>query len=301
MINEIMNNGIFPKIKESSYHALPRLSSSGMKMIIEDCPAAFRYAADHPERDDPSRDTEIGTAAHLLLLEPQSPRLVLIDAEDYRTKVAKELRSDAYADGRSPILAPDMEKAKEMVTAFYRQAAPLPSDIAAEVSYLWTDPETGTALKARPDGATGGMLIDYKTTANAHPEAFARRVVDNGHHIQAAHYLAGHRVLTGRDADWLWIVQSTKPPFLVSVHRPTQGTLQAGYEKVRAAIAIYNACRDSGKWPGYEAPTPDGVWSLDLPVWAKFQHEERRERGDFLPPKKPSAADLERAVRAQAP
>jgi hypothetical protein len=148
------------------------------------------------------------------------------------------------------------------------------------------------------------MLLDYKTTTNAHPRQFRNRVFDCGHHIQAWWYLLGHELLTGERANWRWIVQSNKAPYLVTAHKPTPSLLGWAEQQGRAALAIYAKCLAAGSWPGYG----DTVFPVELPTWAMYQLQERHEAGDFAverakPQRKKalSPAEVKQSVDAFSP
>ena len=71
------------------YHRHPTsLSSTGARQIVNDCPATFRYLQDNQQN---KREFDIGTAAHLLVLEPErfGEKAVLLDVADYKTKAAQ--------------------------------------------------------------------------------------------------------------------------------------------------------------------------------------------------------------------
>jgi hypothetical protein len=296
-----MQPGIHHNVIEREYHALPYLGSSGMKLLIDECPAIFRHQADHPEADKPDRDKEIGTVAHLLALEPAraEARTVVIGAADYKTKAAQELRAEAYKAGKCPILMADIATVHRMNDALLTQVGDLFTGGRAEVTGIHKD-ETGVMLKARWDYVKPGRLIDFKTTGNAAPEAFKRRVVDNGHHLQAAHYVDTWEALTGERAEWLWVVQSTEPPYLVAVYKPMPSVLDVGRQLYRAAIDLFARCTEAGEWPGYG----DSIIPIELPGYAMHQFQERDERGDFRPreiKRRPAEAQIDRAIGAFAP
>ena len=86
----------------------PSLSSSLAHTLITQTPihAFMRHPRLNPGAPrEESNKMDIGTIAHGLLLEGDESRIVLIEAEDWRTKEAKEQRDQAYADGKVPLLA----------------------------------------------------------------------------------------------------------------------------------------------------------------------------------------------------
>ncbi|MCG5241362.1 PD-(D/E)XK nuclease-like domain-containing protein [Azospirillum doebereinerae] len=275
---ENLDVGIYDGIPAAIYHAAPALSSGGIKTLIQECPAVFWHEHMNPDAEE-TDDTkfDIGTVAHLVWLEPHlmADRLVPIDADSYRSKDAQATRAAAKAAGKTPLLKKHMPKIEAMRAMLERE---LPAGLmrggAAERSYVWRDPKTGVAMKARPDWvqADNTLIVDYKTSASAKPATFERRIWDVGHHIQARDYLDGHLILTRKRARWLWVVQATEAPFLVSVFEPTPGLLEMAAEDVRDAIDTFAECSRSGEWPSYTRT----IQQVGPPPWATAQHEERK-------------------------
>lgn len=270
--------GVYDGIPAATYHALPALSSGGIKTLIQECPAVFFHEYLNPEtEEEDSTKFDIGTVAHLIWLEPHlmAERLVLIDADAYRSNAAKDARAAALAAGKTPLLKKHMPKIEAMRAVLERELPPgLMRGGKAERSYIWRDPKTGVVLKARPDWVRDDdmLIVDYKTSGSAKPSNFERRIWDVGHHIQARDYLDGHMLLTKRRARWLWVVQATEAPNLVSIFEPTPGLLEMAAEDVRDAIDQYAECSRTGEWPSYTST----VQQVGPPGWAAAQHEERK-------------------------
>lgn len=275
----LLPHGIHEAIPAAQYHAMPGLSASGIKTLIEKCPLLFRHEMDNPDDREDTASSLIGSAMHTMALEPHlwPTQVGIINASDYRTNAAKAERDAMIADGRTPILKAQAEDILAMGEMLRSEIGDLFSGGRRESTYRWPDPETGVEMKARPDFRKRGMMIDYKTTEDASPKAFQRRVSDNQHHIQAALYLEGNEILTGESADWLWVVQSTKKPFIVSVFRPSRASLYVGSVKVRAGIRLYDRCDRENHWPSY-TPEPQ---TLDLPAWEMRSFEDREAAGEF--------------------
>jgi hypothetical protein len=281
MVEQSMNEpGIYDGISPERYHALRALSASGCKTLIDECPAVFWHEHMAPqEQDEDESRFDIGTAAHLLYLEPEqfAARSAVIEADSYRTGAAREARAAARAAGKVPLLEHQLALVMDMRTALLAEVGDLFTGGRAERTYLWRDPETGVPMRGRPDYVKPGLLLDFKTSASANPRAFQARVWDNGHHIQAALYLDAHELLTGERGEWLWIVQATKPPYAVTAFRPTPSVIHWGREQYRAAVDLYARCLESGEWPAYASEPV----LLDLPKYAEYRLMERQEAGDF--------------------
>lgn len=303
---EAQDPGIYDGIPAEAYHRLPALSSSGCKTLITECAAIYRHKQDHPEEDEPDTDMLIGSAAHIANLEPHlwASKVVIIDAADWRKRDAQEAKATALVEGKVPLLTKHVDTVLAMQERFRQVVGDQLAAGRAEVSYLWREHRRGVLMKGRPDWRAddGKLLVDYKTTGNAHPDALRARVFDNWHHVQAALYIEGHEVLCGRTPDWLWIAQATKPPYLVTVARPTNATLHIALERADEAIRTYDECQRTGAWPSYAV----GVIPIEPTSRATWQHadwtEQRQARQqDQKRRQTANSNEIQRAIDAQAP
>lgn len=300
--------GIYFDVPAADYHAARALSSSGLKTLITECPAIYRHEQDSPDEDEGSADMWIGSAAHVINLEPAlwAEKVAVIDAADYRKKDAQEARDAALANGRIPLLTKHVETVLAMAERFKAEIGDQLAGGRMEVSYLYREHRCGVLVKNRPDWRAddGRLLVDYKTTGNVHPDAVRARVFDNWHHVQAALYIEGHEVLTGRTPEWLWVAQATKPPYLVTVARPTNATLHMAQERINEAVRVYAECQRTGVWPSYSSgvvliePTSRASWQHA--DWSEQQQERKRrpanDRAANL-----NAADRDALIAWQAP
>jgi hypothetical protein len=282
---EITTPGVYD-MPADIYHADPvpggSLSSSGARGLLPpSCPARYRYAADHPEARETKPAWDLGHAAHLLVL-GAGQDLVVVDADDWRTKAAREQRDEAHATGRTPLLLRDFETVQLMAEALreHPMARALfnPDRGTPEQAGFVRDPQTGVWRRAlfdwlpdTPLGRGGRMILpDYKTCHAADPEKLARAVYDHGYHQQAAWYLdVAHALgLAGPDAAFVFVCQEKTPPYLVTVVEPDAMALRIGRHLNRQAIDIYAACVASGWWPGYS----DDVELVGLPGWVENRY-----------------------------
>jgi len=265
----------------------PSLGRSDAQMLLDECPAMWWHQSYlNPARpvDDGTRNSDIGTAAHLALLTPAEwdARVRLIDADSFRTKAAREARDEARAAGQTPLLVGDVAGIASLRGALL--AHPLACkafvDGTAERTYVCRDSKTGIWLKARPDCVPnhGRWLVDLKTTGSANPRAFQRRVYDHGLHIQAAWYLHVVEQVTGaRPAEFWFVVVERAPPHLLTICTLDERALSWGRIQARRAIDLFAECIAADCWPTYA----DRAVEIGLPSWAQFQLEERLGAGEF--------------------
>ena len=286
----------------------PSLSASGAVEIMRSCPARFWHDSyfNLGRIAESSGAADVGSAAHLLLLEPHlfDERVTVIDADSYRTKAAREQRDTAYAAGKIPILADQAEEIEAMAAALraHPVAAPAFRDAQAEQTFIWC--EGPTWCKARPDiiPASGDYLIDYKTVPSANPRAFERHAFDRGFHQQAAFHLAGVTAVTGEmPREYWYIAQEREPPYLVSVCKLSTDAVEWGARLNRKALEIFQRCVERNEWPGYRDPDKyrDHAFDIGIPGYAVWGLQEREDRGEFK--LKPEKEALRLAYEAQAP
>lgn len=268
---------------EGLYHSGPTavesLSQSGAKLLLPpSSPARYRWQADHGR--PPSAEFDMGHAAHALVLGVGSP-IVEVDADSWRTKAAQQARDEARAEGATPLLTATAQAVRDMAGALtsHPLAAQLLAGGTPEVSMFGQDPETGVWLRGRVDWVTAdGTMVDYKTTACAHPDKFVRSVADYGYHMQAAWYLDLAASLDDMpDADrFLFIAQDKTPPYSVSVVDLDAEWMALGRAANRRAIDMFAACLASGSWPAYG----DDIATLTPPYWMRTRSDDTYTTGD---------------------
>lgn len=288
--------GLHYAIDAETYHAdpapEPSLSSSVAAVLLNRSP---RHAWTAHPRLNPDHEPEeralldFGSAAHALLL-GRGKGIEVIDHADWRTKAAKEARGEAYAAGKTPILAKDAMRAEVMVTAARAQIAAIPEaveafgpDGASEVVLVWRDGDVwcrGMVDRLRIAGTTA-VICDFKTTtASAHPAAVSRRLYDMGYDLQAAFYRRGllalrpdvTRVLS------LLLTQETEPPFALSAVTLDPATFALAEKRIAAALGMWRHCLRAGQWPGY----PPAVATAELPGWIESAWLEREMADEAL-------------------
>jgi len=270
----------------------PSLSASGAVEIIEECPRMFWHNSYlNPNREREEKDCfDIGTVAHMAMLEPHllTEKVAVIEYSSYRTKDAQEMRDDARACGKIPMLEEQFKEIQAMRKELFSH--PIASKAFAkgnpEQSLIWKDEKSGVWCKSRPDWTpeSGSYLIDYKTSATANPEKFIKQSSSLGYHQKAAWQLEAAQIVTGkRPRSFYFVVQSTKSPYLVSVFELDATAILWGEIANAKAREIFSKCLKESYWPGYCPPGKDreASFELRLPAWAEKELEKRDEMGAF--------------------
>ncbi len=272
-------------IPEADYHARPELSSTGIrKLLPPSCPALFKHWRDNG--DPPKRAWEVGSAAHKLVL-GVGPKLVRIDAEEWRSNAVKAEVAAVRDAGSVPLRPSDWDVVHAMADAL--RAHPFagklfePGTGRAEQTLIWQESATympegrevvGRAVPVRcralvdwlPNPRAGRMVVpDFKSAASAAPAKIERTMADFGYHVQLCLYLRGLRALglAGDDAQGLLVVQEKTAPYLVTVVQPDRDAMRLAEMRIREALDIYAEATATGRWKGYS----DDVVLASLPPW----------------------------------
>lgn len=261
------------------YHSDPvpggSLSQSGAKKLLPpNCPALFRYWADHPEEHKQVFD--FGKAAHRMVL-GTGATLAVIDAEDWKTKRAQQERRDAYAAGEVPLLTREYEVVQAMAAALREHpfASALFTNGRPEQSLFWLDGDVmrRAMLDWLPNPTNGRIVVpDYKTCVSAEPGKLSKTIADYGYAQQHGWYLDALRALGLADetAAFVFVFQEKTPPYLITVAQVDVTALRIGQHLNRRAIDLYAECVANDRWPGYS----DDVAVVSLPPYIENKYLE---------------------------
>jgi hypothetical protein len=266
MSTMITEPGVYAGISNADYHANPALGSTSLKTLATKTPAHYQHDKTHPKHSDAFT---IGTAAHSLILEDSMADIVVVTADNWLGKAAKELKAAALAEGKQPLLTKEWAQVVAMRDAVMDHPAARAAftDHQAEQSVFWE--EDGLTLKCRPDAWKPGVLVDLKTTRDANPNEFGKTAHEYGYHQSAAHYIDGVKAVTGEELPFHFVLVEKTAPYLVSVVELDAEAVNIGRQLNDRAKRIYRECVESGVWPGY--PTVD---LISLPMWAIYKAED---------------------------
>lgn len=291
--------GTIYQMGSDAYHAdpadTPSLSASIGKILIGKSPyhawlAHPKLNPDYAEKHDDKFD--LGTAAHDLILEGGTPRICVIDPQEYRSKPTKadpegsipkgwtnnairEARDLARSNGLTPILPWDNAIIRNMKEAAMKFVAGseivgIFDDGKPEQTLVWKD--SGVWCRARLDWLTTDrrVILDYKSSASAEPGWFSRQIASMSYDFQAAFYLRGLKACGHPDAKFVFLAQEVDPPHACSLHGIAPSMFAIAETRVQMAIDLWRECLTSGKWPAYD----NRVHWAEATAWQMQQHEE---------------------------
>lgn len=261
-----MKPGIYFDLDNEAYHSGPGVSKSGLWTIQTKSPAHYRYA----EREA-NAAFDFGTAAHTAILEPNAfEDQVFRGPDDRRGNKWKDAAEFAASEGKMILTSGDYDAVLALRDTVHADAW-INSIITGgkpviEASGYTIDEVTGELVRVRPDFYREdlGIILDLKTTTSAHPDAFARSVVDYGYHAQEAIYSDTWRAL-GKPVDgFVFLAVEKKSPYAKGVYELPPSIVEEGRALMRQALDTYASCRANDSWPAYG----DGVQELSFKRWA---------------------------------
>lgn len=268
----VLDVGLYPDIPFPVYLAdpcpEPSLSSSTIRTIWDRSPEHAQLY--HPRfggmRSESSR-AELGTAAHAALLGGDE-RVLVVEADDWRTARAREQRDAARAAGRVPLLAKHADALPTIVGSAEALLRANGIDLASarrEWTAIWR--EGPLWARGRPDLMAPGVIVDVKTATNAAPGPWIKHsMLAGGYHIQAAWYLRGMEALEPVPRDFLFLVVEIEPPYACSFVGVGPELLDIAQRQVDWALAKWIECVRASTWPGYDTR----VHYADCPAWLEW-------------------------------
>lgn len=262
MVNEVIEN--MPYREYAAKGGLRSHVISGMNISAGHC----KYYETHPKKETDAM--RLGRAVHCLTAQPElyagefaiMPKFGTTKAEKEQKAAWKALHAD-----KTILNEDDAELARMMAHAilshpkasnFYKIGKP-------EVSFFWTDKETGLYCQGRadiliPDKFT---LVDTKTTGGlAEAESFSYEIEKWYYAHQMAFYKSGLEAC-GLRIDHAWFVVVEKDaPHGVKAFRLTDNCLRLAHEDVRAMLKKYATYKNLNQWPVYSPEPEDIGWPL---------------------------------------
>lgn len=275
--------GVHLDVPESVYHAdpapQPSLSASVGRILIEQSPLHAWTA--HPRLNpgyaggDVSEAADNGSILHKLIL-GRGADVVMVEADDWRTKAAREARDEARGAGKLPVLAETYVALANAAARILGQIAAHPdcvgfADGKPEATLIWQE-ANGIWCRARVDmlpGAPNSPLYDLKTTKlSASPRSWDRRVWST-YCFQAAFYLRGARALGYSPQEFLFIVAEQESPHAIATFALAPSLMAYAERRVERAIGWWAHALKHDEWPGYVPRTA----YVEAPAWREVEEE----------------------------
>lgn len=267
----------------AKYHSdpypTPTLSASIAHTMISRSPLHAWHQ--HPRLGGGSRTSsapmDLGSVVHELLLGKGAGYEVL-PYDDFRTKEAREAKAAAINAGLIPIKTDDFQEAKAVASAVRSRVSAFGIDLDSPTAMreqAMTFEVNGVACRCMMDYVDfeSGVIIDLKTTEDAHPSKLRRKMVDYGYDIQEAAYRSALKYLVPELVDkeqfkFLFVEVSAPHVVLPVVSSGTMRRL--GELKWQRAVETWGKCLAENKWPGYS----ESEVSIEPMPWAVSEFME---------------------------
>lgn len=270
------------QIPAYDYHAHPALGSTSLKRALITPSHYWAFANENPERIEQEETPALcfGRLSHCIVLEGDEvfkrDFYVLPDGINKRTNAGKaEYAAHIAAAGKRTVVTVEMvEQARMMRKVLEKHFVwNYLEHGVSEGSVFWS--EDGIECKARLDWVknshAGNIVIDYKTSADASPEAFSRSVDKFGYHIQAAHYSKGFEAAYGEQPKaFIFVAQEKEPPYAVGAYMIEPQDIVTGDMYRQKALNAIREGRKTGIWNGYTKK----IETITLPTWAQYKAAE---------------------------
>lgn len=251
----------------TEYRQFKACNFSTLKHLLKS-PAHYQAALDEPVEETAAM--RMGTLVHALTLEGKQasdiyavkpPGLNLATKEGKEWKATQTLEIMAFDEVIHAQNMRDSVLANRHAEHVLRHAPHRETPIIADIH--------GVPCKALLDAhGTDGVewcIVDLKTTDDASPDGFARKVANFHYDLQAALYSAilaqVHQIES--PPYWLWIAVEKNPPYTCAVYSADEWR-ESGEEKMMRVLEAWKECTAKNEWP----QPWQGINQLPKPKWA---------------------------------
>lgn len=227
----------------------------------------------------------LGQAMERLILNFEMEKIVEIQADDFKTKFAKEQRDGALRAGSIPVLASDLLDLRDTAGRVIQRLEQMGIKFTgqSQEELLWE--QDGVACKGYLDHRIGGDIYDLKFVDDSSPAAIQRKMVDYGYDIQGAAYVKGfeavHPEYAGRTTMRFLFCESGLP-HAVTVVEAAGSMRDMGDRKWSRAVKIWRQCLATGTgaegWPSYAS----GVVRIEALPWQLSRDMEQSIQSEAL-------------------
>jgi len=254
--------GFYPDMPEEEYFAIRAFSNTGAK-ALKKSPEHFLAYENEEWKFDPGR--EFFKAVHLLMLEPENEKLVVIEGR--RVGTVKERILEEKSKGKIVVNTDQFERAHAIAERGrkHKYIGPVLKDSMCEVSIFWID-HLDVYCKARLDivNPKVGWVMDLKNFTDLTEWGMWSQANRMKYLWQLCHYSSGAEVVWAREFGYNAIIFcEDKAPFGMKGRTADAGVLARAEQDLDELKLIYKECLEKDEWPGYD----EEFKPLDVPHW----------------------------------
>lgn len=259
-------------MKQTS-HEIHGISKSALDLLHR-APLLYKIRYIDGIKDEPTAAMIFGRLLHLIVFEPHKVNLqyMFFPSSVKRTNKAGKALYAEYVEECA------RTKRELLTTADFTRANAMRNSIMtnkhvvkimehptgkAETKLKWINTcseGVETLCQGRVDfeAAGGGIVLELKSCVDARPDKFRYSVFDRRYDVQAAFYKDGILAERGIHCDvFLTIAVETTAPYLCSLIQYEAETINTGRFAYQEDLFIYNTCKNTNYWPGYQQAIQD--------------------------------------------
>lgn len=275
-----------------TYHDMTHLISASMLKTANKSMKHYWQEYVNPEREPkkPTRNMEIGTVFHTLLLEPENHKNVFTivpEGIDKRTKDGKALFAEIEASGLIALKNDEFNDTVKMVESALNHPLAsvfLDGSLPHTIESVHTWQADGIGFKMKTDYEIqpcarfpNGAIIDAKKAADAGEHGFIKSAFSYGYHIQAAHYALGFMDKYGTHdlPEVIFLAVESDAPYVCQWFQADDQFIEYGMSERERLIELITEARTTGTYKGYS----DELTPLSLPGWVSRTLENEEIEG----------------------
>lgn len=247
------NSGPFclPDLSHFDYLSIERASSTFLKNVLRS-PLHARNCVIKP-----TPAMEYGTLVHWMIehLDDWPDLVAVAPAVDRRTKAGKLAEQEFKDANANKVILTDQQFEALAVTSKNIRSHKFLSTILQKCkleSSIFFDGPYDVKCKTRPDALAYDkrIILDWKTTQDASPDAFKRSASSFKYHVQAALYLDSMSALT--DEVWsqfVLVAIESVYPYGIALYQLDEASISKGRTLYTDACLTLADCQ--GQWPSY--------------------------------------------------
>ena len=256
-----MKNQLIKSLSFAEYQAIEAVNFSSLKNIARS-PAYYKWALNS---DKSTSAMDIGRTAHVKILEPDTfyDRVVFFKGD----KRKKEWKDFQYIHAGKDILTVAEMAAVNGIAEAVKTHPMTCNEFKtgeAELTVIWTDPNTGILCKARLDWVAADFITDLKTSADPSKYAFCRSAAKYRYFTQFSWYQYGYYCVTGDRIPVQCVAVGNRAPHELVVYEVTGDVLNHGSKEFTAMLERLKECMESNDYPpvNYNEKV-----ALEVPQW----------------------------------
>jgi hypothetical protein len=231
-------------------------------------------------RGAPTQEMQDGSCIHAYVLGGHEDLIITVDAEDWRTKAAQEIRDTALAEGKIAVLKrriPGLQAAGEAACKALKEHEDS-SEIFAlaekEATVIWQ--EGGIYCRSRVDllpNDPAATVYDFKFTTKSAAPADYEKTVWSTLATQAVFYSRGLEAARQvRPRGFKFIACEMSPPYGAAVFEIGNDLWAYAEDQIETAIIQWATSIESGSWRSY----PRRTVTVGLPGWLANRWENEQ-------------------------